>query len=121
MESSSHQDTATGFDRMYQVLATFVGLSLVFDALDQIAVGIAAMAMATAWAGWAAFTNSVVGCWKCTAAWLTMIPIWWLAQLWAASVHTRSLIWGAAVGLAAGLAFSVIKTTTARTGWSLRN
>jgi len=105
-----------GFNRMCFVLAVVTLLSLMLDALGKDAWGVAVIVVASAWAGWAAFTNHTVGCWKCAGVWLLLIVTVCGATAWATSLHTRSVIWGPIAGIAAVESFQGIKNVWATPG-----
>ena len=44
-----------------------------------LAIGTSIMVVASLWIGWCACCNALLGCWKCAAVWLTMLPVLWLA------------------------------------------
>jgi hypothetical protein len=96
-----------GFNRMILLLGVLALPSIVVNAVTgelALAVAVAIMTMATAWAGWAAFTNYVIGCWKCSTVWVMMISGLWFLLIFERSSSGREgvvifgilgLIWAA--------------------------
>jgi hypothetical protein len=67
-----------GFNRMFLLFLICAVTSFVVRAASgglDFAIGL--MIIATALAGWFAFTNFIVGCWKCFAAWVILIALPW--------------------------------------------
>jgi hypothetical protein len=78
VEKLAIRTRAIGFNAIFLIFAVLAVSAFVIRASPfHSAVPIGLMAAATAWAGWSAFANYVVGCWKCFSAWVVLAVLPW--------------------------------------------